>query len=130
LRAAAGTGQHVTWDGRLLAADFAGVPPTPAAGVAARADGVSASPTPAPLDAPAGALIAALRAAPEGNVLWTKEGDSWWIARNAPMDVLLRAGDLLRIPHVDHYSQISLADEVTRAARGPAIAAAVDSAVK
>src|SRR5260370_778358 len=74
---------------------------------------------PAPLDAPAGALIAALRAAPEGDVLWTKEGDSWWIARNAPMDVLLRAGDLLRIPHVDHYSQITLADEVTRAARGP-----------
>ena len=84
----------------------------------------------APLDAPAGALIAALRAAPEGDVLWTKEGDAWWIARNAPMDVLLRAGDLLRIPHVDHYSQIGLADEVTRAARGPAIAAAVDSAVK
>jgi hypothetical protein len=74
---------------------------------------------PAPLDVPAGALIAALRAAPEGDVLWSKEGDAWWIARRAPMDVLLRAGDLLRIPHLDHYSQIALADEVTRAARGP-----------
>jgi hypothetical protein len=81
----------------------------------------------APLDAPAEALIAALRAAPEGDVLWTKEGDAWWIARHAPMDVLLRAGDLLRIPYLDSYSQIALADEVTRAARGPAIAAAVDS---
>jgi hypothetical protein len=130
LRTAAGTGQHVTWDGRLLAADFAGVTPAPAAGDAATADGVSASRAPAPLDAPAGALIAALRAAPEGDVLWSKEGDSWWIGRNAPMAVLLRAGDLLRIPDVDFYSQIGLADEVTRAARAPAITAAADSAVK
>ena len=82
---------------------------------------------PAPLDAPAGALIVALRAAPEGDVLWSKEGDAWWIARSAPMDVLLRAGDLLRIPHVDFYSQISLADEVTRAARQPAISATAGS---
>jgi hypothetical protein len=130
LRTAAGTGQHVTWDGRLLAADFAGVTAAPAAGDAATEDGVSASRTPAPLDAPAGALIAALRAAPEGDVLWSKEGDAWWIARRARMDVLLRAGDLLRIPDVDFYSQIALADEVTRAARGLAIAAAVDSAVE
>jgi hypothetical protein len=85
---------------------------------------------PAPLDAPAEALIAALRAAPEGDVLWSKEGDAWWIARRAPMAVLLRVGDLLRIPHVDHYSQIALADEVTRATRGPAVAGAVDSAVE
>ena len=130
LRTAAGTGQHVTWDGRLLAADFAGVTLAPAAGDAATADGVSASPAPAPLDAPAGALIAALRAAPEGDVLWSKEGDAWWIARRAPMDVLLRAGDLLRIPDVDFYNQIALADEVTRAARGSAIPDAADRAVK
>lgn len=84
---------------------------------------------PAPLDAPAVALIAALRAAPEGDALWTKEGDTWWLARRAPMDVLLRAGDLLRIPHLDCYSQIALADEVTRAARGPAIAATAGSTV-
>ena len=45
------------------------------------------------------------------------------------MAVLLRAGDLLHIPHVDYYSQLALADEVTRAARGPAIAATVGSTV-
>jgi hypothetical protein len=84
---------------------------------------------PAPLDAPAVALITALRAAPEGDALWSKEGDAWWIARSAPMDVLLRAGDLLHIPHLDHYSQIALADEVTQAARGPATAPTVDSTV-
>jgi hypothetical protein len=84
---------------------------------------------PAPLDAPARALIAALRAAPEGDVLWTKEGDARWIARRAHMDVLLRAGDLLRIPNVDYYSKIALAEEVTWAARGPAIAATEDSTV-
>jgi hypothetical protein len=50
-------------------------------------------------------------------VLWAKEGDAWWIARNAPMSVLLRAGDLLRIPRVDYYNQIALAAEATRAAR-------------
>jgi hypothetical protein len=83
----------------------------------------------APLDAPAEALLAALRAAPEGDVLWSKEGDDFWIARRAPMAVLLRAGDLLHIPDVDHYSQLALADEVTRAARGPAIAATVGSTV-
>lgn len=82
---------------------------------------------PAPLDAPAGALIVALRAAPEGHVLWVKEGDALWIARNTPRDVLLRAGDLLRIPHVDFYNKISLAEEVTRIARGPAIAATAGS---
>ncbi len=74
---------------------------------------------PAPLDAPAVALIPALRTAPEGDALWTEEGDAWWIARRAPMDVL-RAGDLLRIPHPDNYSQIARADEVTKAARRPA----------
>jgi hypothetical protein len=84
---------------------------------------------PAPLDAPAEALIAALRAAPEGDVLWSKEGDAWWIARRARMDVLLRAGDLLSIPLLDFYSQIALADEVTRAARRPATAAAAHIAV-
>ena len=82
---------------------------------------------PAPLDAPAGALIVALRAAPEGHVLWVNEGDALWIARNTPRDVLLRAGDLLRIPHVDFYNKISLAEEVTRVARGPAIAARAGS---
>lgn len=75
---------------------------------------------PAPLDPAAKALIAAVRAAPEGEVLWTKEGDARWIARSAPMGVLLRAGDLLRIPYLDFYSQITLAEEVTRAARGAA----------
>lgn len=78
---------------------------------------------PAPLDAPAGALIAALRAAPEAGEPWIREGDARWIARSAPMAVLLRAGDLLRIPDLDWYSQIALADEVTRVARDPAAAA-------
>lgn len=83
---------------------------------------------PAPLDAPAVALITALRAAPEGDVLRPREGDAWRIARNAPMDVLLRAADLLRIPYLDYYSQIALADEVTRAARRPMTAAAPPAA--
>ena len=89
--------------------------------------GITANPynRPAPLDAPAGALIVALRAAPEGDVLWTQEGDAWWIARNAPMDVLLRAGDLLGIQYLDSYSQIALADEVTKAARESAAAGTV-----
>lgn len=93
--------------------------------------GITANPAsynrPAPLDAPAGALIVSLLAAPEGDVLWPKEGDALWIARNAPMNVLLRAGDLLGIPYLDHYSQIALANEVTRTARGPAIAATAGS---
>ena len=83
---------------------------------------------PAPLDAAAVALITALRAAPEGDALWTKEGDAWWIARSAPMDVLMRAGDLLHIPDLDHYSRIALADEVTEAARRPAAAATAGTA--
>ena len=71
---------------------------------------------PAPLDAPAKGLIAAVRAAPAGDSLWVKPGDALWVARNAPMDVFLRCGDLLHIPHLDCHDRYSLADEVTRSA--------------
>jgi hypothetical protein len=83
---------------------------------------------PAPLDAPAVALITALRAAPEGHVLWVKEGDVRWLARRAPINVLQRAGDLLGIPDPDSCNQFGLAEEVTRAARAPAVAATVTEA--
>ena len=75
---------------------------------------------PAPLDAPAVALITDLRAA--------TQADAWRIARSTPMAVLLRAGDLLHIPDLDHYSRAALADEVTEAARRPAAAATAGSA--
>jgi hypothetical protein len=103
--------------------------PRPADAEAPTVAGLTTYDRAAPLDPPAAALIAALRAAPEGDVLWTREGDARWIARNAPMAVLLRAGDLLRIPHADFYSQLTLAEEVTRAARGAAIAAAAGGTV-
>lgn len=70
------------------------------------------------LDTGARNLLDAVRAAPEGDVLWSTEGDAWWIARRAPVVVLQRAGDLLHIPHVDYYhGKTLLADEVVRLAR-------------